>query len=230
MAPLGIEEEFSPQYSALLVEQITDFLTNAIIEGRIKGGQHLVENELQRSFRVSRAPIREAFRILEKNGLVVNLPRKGTFVRKITQKDIEESFPVRASLESLAAYLAISHLKTEDIKHMESALSQMTVDAKNNDFLSYLKHHFEFHEIFIKSSNNAVLISLLENLRRHYIWFRVSYLYLQESYGYSLGAHEKILELFKNKDADQVATLVKEHILIGLQRFVQLLRENKLSE
>jgi len=225
MVPLVTKKEFSPKYPALLMEQITDFLTNSIIDGRIEGGQHLVENELQRRFRVSRAPIREAFRILEKNGLVVSIPRKGTFVRKITQKDIEDNFPVRASLESLAAYLATSNLKSEDIDHMESALSRMTLDSKKNDFISYLKHHAEFHDTFIKSSRNAVLIAILENLRRHYIWFRVTYLYLQGSFEYSLSAHEEILDFFKNRDADRVAVLVKEHILIGLQKFVQLLRE-----
>jgi DNA-binding GntR family transcriptional regulator len=89
-----IEEEFRPQYPVSLVEQITDFLTNAIIEGKLIGGQRLVENELQRTFGISRAPIRESFRILEKNGLLVNIHRKGTFVRKITQKDVEENFPI----------------------------------------------------------------------------------------------------------------------------------------
>lgn len=57
------------------------------MEGKLRGGERLVENELQRTFKISRGPIREAFRILKKNGLIVTIPRKGTFMRKIIQKD-----------------------------------------------------------------------------------------------------------------------------------------------
>jgi DNA-binding GntR family transcriptional regulator len=105
---------FKPQFQVPLVNQLTEFLTNAIIEGNLKEGQRLVENELQRTFGISRAPIRESFRILEKNGLVNTIPRRGSFVRNVTQKDVEENFPIRAYLESLAARLAVQNLTPED--------------------------------------------------------------------------------------------------------------------
>ncbi len=223
MDPLIIKKEFSPKYSVSLVEQITEFLTNSIIEGHIKGEQRLGENELQRRFGVSRAPIRESFRILEKNGLVFNVPRKGTFVRKITQKDIEENFPVRASLESLAARLAISHLGPKDIEEMQLAFSKMTEAAKKQNFKSYLKYHLQFHEIFIHACKNDTLIKILENLRRQSLWFRFSYLWAQENYEYAIRVHREILDLFIEKDADRVEPLVKEHILVALNRFLQFL-------
>ncbi len=223
MDSLIIKREFSPQYSVSLVEQITEFLTNSIIEGHIKGGQRLGENELQRRFGVSRAPIRESFRILEKNGLLFNVPRKGTFVRKITQKDIEENFPVRASLESLAARLAIPHLGPKDIEEMQFVFSKMAEAAEKQNFKSYLKYHLQFHEIFIHASKNDTLIKILENLRRQALWFRFSYLYIQESFEYAIRAHRKILDLFIKKDADRLEKLVKKHILIALDRFLEFL-------
>lgn len=223
MDSFNLEEEFSPQYSASLVEQITEFLTNAIIEGRLIGGQPLVENELQRRFGISRAPIRESFRILEKNGLVTAVPRKGTFVRKVARKDIEENFPIRASLESLAARLAIPNLTPEDTEEMGSSLLRMTEEARKNDFKSYLKYHSNFHDIFIHASKNDTLIEILENLRRQAIWFRFSYLYVQESFEYAIRVHREILDLFVKKDADRLEALVKEHILIALDRFLQFL-------
>lgn len=223
MTNFNIEQEFNPQYPATLVGQITDFLTNAIIEGRLESGQRLVENELQRKFRISRAPIRESFRILEKNGLVINIPRKGTYVRKITQKDIEENFPIRASLESLAARLAIPNLKSKDTNRIESALSRMTEEARNNNFKSYFKYHNEYHEIFINASRNDTLIEIIENLRRQAVWFRFSYLWHQENFEYAIRVHREILDLFIKKDAGRVEALVKEHILIALDRFLQFL-------
>jgi DNA-binding GntR family transcriptional regulator len=221
------KREFSPQYSQPLVEQITEFLTHAIMDGQFESGGRLVETELQRQFGVSRSPIRESFRILEKNGLVSSIPRKGTFVRKTTQKDIEENFPIRANLESLAARLALPHLNAQDMEKMEAAFSKMKEAAKNNDFKSYLKYHTQYHDIFIRASGNDTLIEILENLRHQAIWFRYSYLYVQEAFDYAVKVHRKILDLFIKNDADRLEALVKEHILIALDRFVQFLESQK---
>lgn len=224
-----IEEEFRPQYPVSLVEQITEFLTNAIVEGRLIGGQRLVENELRRRFGISRAPIRESFRILEKNGLLISIPRKGTFVRKITQKDIEENSPVRAYLEGLAARLATLHLVPEDIEKMKLALSKMMEAAKKNDFKDYFQYHVVYHEIFINASKNDTLIEILENLRRQDIWFRLSYVWHQVNFEYAIQVHQEILDLFIKKEADRVETIVKEHILIALDQFREFLASKNMG-
>jgi DNA-binding GntR family transcriptional regulator len=221
------KKEFSPQYSLPLVEQISEFLTQAIMDGQFESGERLVENELQRRFGVSRTPIRESFRILEKKGLIHAVPRKGTYVRKITQKDIEENFPVRANLESLAACLALPHLTLTEIGKMKTYFSKMTEAAQNNDFKSYLKYHTQYHDVFIQASRNDTLIEILENLRSQAIWFRYSYLYVQESYEYAITVHRKILDYFIKKDAGRLEALVKEHILIALNRFIQFLESKK---
>jgi len=218
-----LEKEFRPQYPILLVDQIVDFLTDVIIEGGLRDGQRLVENDLQRRFRVSRAPIREAFRILEKNGLVYIIPRKGTFIRKIGRKDIEEIFPILAYLESLAARTAILHITSVEIEKMELALSNMAEAAEGNDTKAYLRYHLEYHKVFIRSCKNDALIEIIERLRRQAIWFRFSFLYVEESFDYSIPVHRKILDLFIRKDADQLEALVKEHMLTALGRFIRLL-------
>jgi DNA-binding GntR family transcriptional regulator len=218
-----IEKNFTPQYQVPLVEQMAEFLKNAILEGGLQSGQRLIENELQRKFGISRAPIRESFRILEKSGLVTIIPRKGTFVRAISQKDIEENFPIRAYLEGLAARQAISHLTAENVEKMELSLSKMTEAAKRGDFKSYFRYHNEYHEIFIKASKNGTLIGILENLRHQAIWFRFSYLWHQEQFEYAIRVHRKILDLLIKKDADRLEALVKEHILVALNRFLQFL-------
>ena len=228
----NIEKEFVPQYPTSLVEQVVEFLTNAIIEGRYKSGQRLVENELQRKFGISRAPIREAFLILEKNGLLTNIPRKGRFVRKVNAKDLEENFIIRANLESLAARLAVPHLRPEDISKMELAFSGMTASANEDDFQAYYKFHYEFHGIFIRNSNNDTLIRILENLRYQTIWFVYSHPSANErSYEYMLPVHREILDLFIKKDIDQLENIVKTHILAALEGMLRVLAtRNKDSQ
>ena len=88
----------------------------SIIEGTITSGEKLVENDLCHQFGISRSPLRECFRILESEGLIDIHPRKGTVVKELTPKDIEDVFRVRATLESLAARLAVPNIGEKEIK------------------------------------------------------------------------------------------------------------------
>ena len=127
-------------------EQISRVLTDAIMEGTLKGGDQLVETELQEFFGVSRSPLREAFRDLEKRGLVVIVPRKGTFVKQISREDIEEIFPVRTALEGLAAKIAFNRMTASDLEEMGNTLEDMkkavkktTPNRTGNNTSSFMK-------------------------------------------------------------------------------------------
>lgn len=217
------DKKFSLKYPIPLVEQIAEFLTNEIVEGRLENGERLVENELQRKFKVSRSPIREAFRILERNALVTITPRKGTYVREISQRDIEEYYPIRACLEGLAARLAIPYLEANDIKTMKFGLSGMKKAAREKNFKSYLKYHYEFNKVFMYASKNGTLIGMLENLRRQAMCFRFSHFYFYEYNEDAISVHREILDLFIKKDADRLEAFVREHILKALDGFLQFM-------
>ena len=223
-----MDKEFIPQYPVSLVDQITEFLSNEVIEGRLKSGQRLVENGLQRKFGVSRAPIRESLRILENNGLLVNIPRKGRFVRKIDEKSIEENFLIRASLESLAARLATPNMRPDDIEGMEVVLSHMTQALREKEFKSYFKYHYDFHDVFIYASKMDTLIRILENVRRHAIWIRIVYLSgsIQKYFKDTTDVHREILDLFIKKDSHGVEALVKRHILAAMEEASQFLKSS----
>ena len=223
------EKEFSPKYSTSLVEQLTRFLTNAIIEGDLESGQRLVENELQRKYGISRAPIRESLRILEENGLIVRVPRKGSKVRDISRKDFEENLQIIAILEGFAARLAISHLSPKDIENMELALSKMMEGAKKNDFKSFYKYHAEYHKVFVLAARNDTLVGIIENLRRQATWF-FSYFRFREIEEYPINEHREILDLFIKGSTDQIETIVREHIFSTLKKFLQFLALNKQKD
>lgn len=225
-----IQKRFTKEIPDSLSKYIGEIFANAIVEGEIKGGQKLVENEIQKRLGVSRSPIREAFRILERKGLVVNIPRKGTYVRKISEVDIKENFPIRAYLEGLAARLAVPNLKPTDIAKMESDLEIIIKSAKLKDYKTYLKHHSNFHETFIRASKNATLIEFLENLRRQSIWFRLTYFYVIDASEVAIRAHGEILELFKKKDFEKVDLLVRDHILWALDGFMQSIKKEETTD
>jgi len=213
----------------VIAEQVSKILTQAILEGALKGGDRLIEAELQKQFGVSRSPLREALRDLEKKGLVVIVPRKGTFVKRITHKDIEEYFPVRSVLEGLAAQEAYAKMNTARLEEMERMLARMQEAAGKNDTKAYWEAHLRFHDIFILACENDVLIGILKTLRMHGLWYRFSYQYYQEDLPSSLSDHEKIYHLFNSKKTDpkKIGTMVQRHIQIAYKRFLSYLGEQE---
>lgn len=226
---LGPEQthSFVVQQTALLVDQVADYLTMAISEGVLQPGQRLVEAELNRRFGISRGPIREAFRILEKNGFVYTMPRKGTYVRKISATDIMENLPIRAMLEGYASKLAIQNIDQEQIDQLEEALAKMVEAIKNKDFNMHLKHHYIFHETIILASRNATLIEILQNLRRRALWFRLLSLYAKAMPEGQIRVHRDILDLIKKGDAEGCEDLVKGHIFDALAKFMSFLNSKQ---
>ena len=214
--------DFKP---AVLVETLEQTLTDAIIEGVFQPGDKLVEADLQAQFGISRSPIRETFRVLEKKGLVEIIPRRGTFVKSICRRDIEEHFPVRSVLEGLAAREAYMRISDEQIAKMEQCLNLMKKAAVNKDAMKYFKQHFQFHEIFIQASGNKMLIDMLQNLRMHMLWYRFSYRYYQEDFSVSYKVHEKMVALYKDPetDPDKLEQLVRGHIDVAVEKFVSYL-------
>jgi DNA-binding GntR family transcriptional regulator len=210
-----------------LAIQVASALSGAILEGDLKGGDQLVEMELQSRFGVSRSPLREAFRELEKQGLVVIVPRKGTYVRKVTRKDVEDIFPVRAELEGLAARLAAVRMTPDVLKEMETLLGMMRTAVEADDAKVYHAHHLWFHEAFIECAGNELLFGLLKNLRTQSMWHRFSYQYYQEDLEKSFAAHRRILELFRASPPkpETVGEHVTAHINVARDRFLAYLED-----
>ncbi|CAB1060699.1 hypothetical protein D1BOALGB6SA_5466 [Olavius sp. associated proteobacterium Delta 1] len=218
--------DFKPQ---VLGEQVSQILIEAILEGALKQGDQLIEADLQKLFNVSRSPLREAFRELEKKGLVEIIPRRGAFVRTVTTKDIKENFPVRAALEGLAARQAYTRMTATDLKQINKAFSGMQLAVAKKQYAKYRNQHHVFHETFIKACGNNLLIELLETLRMHRLWYFLSFQYHKEDFKKSLAVHHKILKLFegRNTDLNELENLVRTHIDEALDFFLDYIQSHK---
>lgn len=203
-----------------LVDQITGVLSLAILEGKFKGGEQITELALQKQFEVSRSPVREALRDLEKKGLVEILPRKGAFVKKITRQDIEQVFPIRSVLEGLAARQASRRITKKECRQMEDAFRGMKLAASNRKASNFMMYHDAFHKTFIDASENTILIEILKKLQMVSIWFRFSHQFAVffesqgEYFKNSIKLHENILNLFLSpkRNEEEIEYAVKKHI------------------
>lgn len=209
----------------LLVEKVGHFLTELIIEGQLKPGQSLSEVDLNRRYGISRSPIREALRILEQKGLVASIPRKGAYVRQLTKKDVQEIFQVRAVLEGFAATQAVEKLTPTDMEDLASAVGSMRISANDNDFKSFLRHHYRFHRIYIVASGNDYLITLLDKILDQAVWLHQAYEYLLRSFQHSIEKHSQILDAFRKQSVHEAERIVAQHILAAAEPMSEHLPE-----
>jgi DNA-binding GntR family transcriptional regulator len=167
-----------------LAEGISRNLMNAILNGTLEGGEQLIEAELQQVFGVSKSPVREALRDLEKKGLVEIKPRRGAFVKAITRRDITENYRVRAVLEGLAAREAYEKMTPEHFVEMKQILEKMVIAAKKNSNKDYWDQHHLFHSAYLKICDNRILIELLERLRMHNLWYNLAHEYYNKDFDF----------------------------------------------
>lgn len=206
--------------SQLLVEQVTESLKEGILDGTIQVGDQLIENQLQKELGVSRSPLRESMRILQTIGLVDIIPHKGTFVKKITLKDLEENFTLRIVLEGFAARLAYRNKTEAFLTALKQALDKMEQAVKDENPGDYKYWHMEFHELYNKASNNGLLVSLLRQLRMHEVWHNSYFKIHKQYYSEFLELHKKIWVAFMddNLDENTVGDIVSQHVQAGFDR------------
>ena len=193
------------------------------MRNELQGGEQIVELALQKKLGVSRSPIREAFRELEKLGLVEIEPRKGTYVKKITIQDIKENYLVRAPLEGLAAVEASDCMDGNDYKRLDKAIEGMRNAAQKNEITNYWLCHKNFHETFIHGCGNSLLINLLTLLRIHSVRHRLAFPLPGEDLNASVKIHVEILHMFVDQKADKkiLQEFVTQHILDILPAFLE---------
>ena len=209
-----------------LVEGISRNLMNAILSGTLQGGEQLIEAELQKLFGVSKSPVREALRDLEKKGLVEIKPRRGAFVKAITKRDITENYRVRAVLEGLAAREAYEKMSSGHLSEMKELLDRMLAAAKKNSNKDYWDQHHLFHSAFLKVCDNRLLIDLLERLRMHNLWYNRAHEYYNKDFDLKedVELHVKIVKyLEKSNVKGNIEAVMRNHVEKGMQNFLAYL-------
>src|SRR5262249_25046817 len=126
----GPKALFAPPVQRALRNDVYDALRQAVVSGALSPGQRVNEAEIARQMQISRAPIREAIRQLEQEGLLESVTRRGTFVVALSRDDIEEVYTLRADLEARAIRRAIGRLSPDDLATLESLAETMLLAAE----------------------------------------------------------------------------------------------------
>lgn len=158
----------SGQQPLTLRENIVETIRNMIYEKELMPGSPIREMELTKQLGVSRTPVREAFILLERDGLVVNHPNRGIYVREFNEQDISEIFTVRVTLENLAARLVLDKLDERHFAELEILIQQQKLAVDHEDYRQLGLLDWRFHFFFVELSGNSRLITYWKSIAAQY--------------------------------------------------------------
>lgn len=138
-------------------------MLDRILDGTYKPGDRLIELQIANELNTSQSPVREALRYLEALRVVETETYKGTRVRSISPKELEESSQVRAALEDLGAQLAAPNFK-DNVSALEAEAELFMKAANDKDAKNYSHHDIAFHRIIMEGSQNSLLLSIWESV------------------------------------------------------------------
>jgi DNA-binding GntR family transcriptional regulator len=145
-----------------LVELAVRRLRSEILSGALVPGERLVEEQLTRRFGTSRAPLREALRLLGQQGLVEHLPRRGVRVAELSPRDIDELFSLRDALERFAVQCALGDGARPDAGELRAAVEQMEHAAADGDTVAQAAAHRAFHLALVGLAGHHQLLRTYE--------------------------------------------------------------------
>lgn len=148
-----------------LVAAVEAQLTQAIVEGRLPPGSRIVEADIARRMNVSRAPVREAARRLERQGVLVSRPRHGFAVRTVTAREIDDLFAVRLNLETMAAQLACRHAPEASLQLLGEMVERMVQEAESLPQIERVARDLAFHTAICELSGNAYLHRVFSHMQ-----------------------------------------------------------------
>lgn len=204
--------EFNLQDHKPLRDMVYEEIKERILMGKITPGTRLMEIELADSMGVSRTPIREAIRKLEKEGLVTIEARRGAYASQISSEDMVAILEVRQNMDGLAAHFAASRATPEQLELLSETFekfNQAVIDGNTQDMIKY---DTKFHKIIVDASHNKVLVQIVEKLQELVLRFRYVYYDDFRRAEKMPAEHKDILEAIQTGNGEVARSAADVHI------------------
>ncbi|MCL6443189.1 MAG: GntR family transcriptional regulator [Alicyclobacillus sp.] len=149
-----------------VASQIAGELAMRISKGLLHPNEHLIELQLAAEFNASRAPVREALLMLERDGLVTRAPHRGFVVKKFSKEEIHQLYDATFRIEEIAFEKAIKNITDEDLAHLAAILEGQRTAISDHDIVRYYDLNEEFHSYILSVARNQFLADMHRSLRR----------------------------------------------------------------
>lgn len=221
--PLQIE----PIESNIIRDQVLEAIEKALVSGELRPEDRVNEAEIARDAGISRGPVREAIQHLVAEGILVNVPHRGTYVAQWTKRDVAETYGLRALLESYAASLAKERMSVEELTELENIVSDMETCAPRGDATCLFELDLTFHHRLYELSGHTLLVRVLRDL-----WRRISMLVNFDAstspdlIEYAQN-HRMLMDALKSGDGIKIEEVFREHIIGIGEVIIQRMEETE---
>jgi len=194
---------------AELVERLRDM----IHDGTLSAGTKVPERELCEHFGVSRTPLREALKVLAAEGLVKLTPHRGASVAELTLDDLEEVFPIMATLEALSGELACRRITESEINEIRAVHKEMVEHYGRRDRTPYFNLNQKIHALILKAADNPTLEVMHRSLSGRIVRARYLANMSATRWAEAVAEHGEILDALAARDAKRLSRLMREHLM-----------------
>lgn len=210
--------EAAPRVS--LGEVVAARLREAILQDELRPGQHLREEEISELLQVSRGPVRDAFILLEREGLVRLSRHRGASVVELSEVDLGEVYSLRSAIEDLAVRLAIRRGQDDDIQAMETSLAELRGRLRRKlSEQEAARLDVEFHDAIFRAAHHTRLYTAWSTIRMQvYLFLCYRNIASADWREATVKGHAEIVELIRKGQEQAAATAVREHISAAYTR------------
>lgn len=224
-AAIGLLQQYS------LTTLVQREIERQIVSGELVGGSKLNEADMAVELRVSRGPVREAFRALEQAGLVRTEKNRGVFVRQVSIEEANEIYEVRAALDGLIGRLAARRIKPAQLERLRAILNRMHATERTLDVDAYFPLNIEFHEVLAEAAGNRALVANYRRVVNELNLYRRETLVRNSNHlPVSSRDHEAIVNAVAAGDEAQAERLLFEHVINSRDRLHIALAKNATAD
>ncbi|MDA8645432.1 GntR family transcriptional regulator [Amylibacter sp.] len=208
---------------ARTADKLISDIRKEVSSGILKPGDQLEVTALAERFGVSRTPIREAIRTLVESGVLETRPRKGSFVRVLSAKQLLDLFQVAAELEGMACRLAALSLTKENVEAIERGLAKCTQAAEVQNNAEYAMANLDFHTAIHNASGNDWLIEQLRQLQINLNSYRTMPYEIRGRLNKSTDEHKIICDAILSGDGEHACNLMRDHMMLQGKRLPSII-------
>ena len=201
-----------------LTDEIVDIIRDRILKGEYKIGEKIKENQIATEFKVSRTPIREAFKQLENEGLIDYIPNRGCFAKGFTRQDIEDIYAVRRALEIMAVEWAVRRISDSQIEALKEQSELMEFYTSRKDSAKVLELNSAYHDIIYDAAGSRFMAQILRSYKEYIEQTRKVILYEQAYLEEILKEHKNILTAIIDRDAEGAKAAMAAHLEMSQRR------------
>jgi DNA-binding GntR family transcriptional regulator len=195
-----------------------------ILNGSFAPGERINENQLAAKLGTSRGPIREAVRALEGSGLIVSIRNRGSFIRRLTVREVREVYEIRSALFGLAGKLLAERVTEAQLERLEAFVADMEEAASRRDFDAYYPLNLAFHEFIIDSAGNTMLGQQYRSFVKKLHLFRARSLVQGGGLGVSNSEHREMVAAVAARDPVRAHEAHCRHVTSAMDRLLAVVQ------